>query len=375
MDIIAREQLLLNTFGWWQFSVCLFSFVALMSIWWHIGRRQSDKGQVWLAVSVLCWSLSGLVEVYYSHLLGSDNSIANIKSDMGSLKSILSLCNSFFILMALPYFRYLPNKLSSVIESDFWKFIVGIPFLLACLPILSKYIFGRQYNFINDLDVYYSILTLLFLGAVLWESFERRQLKLLSILSVVCIIITFVAQLYKPLDNILNQLLFSAIFKTCLIMIFFALALSWVKEILEESVKYIDFNPDSKKVKIKIANRKVTISEIWPGMEHSFTLTDNQHKLLALYLERKLDGDKILTIKPDNSRDENKYDIQDHKEISRLVKAILKGIFKDKRLDEQLNKGDDAILRKCLIETVSWKTKLILKELSPNTLDLNNHRD
>lgn len=102
MDIIAREKLLLNTFGWWQFSVCLFAFSALMAIWWHLGRKESDKGQVWLAVSVLCWSLSGLVEVYYSYLLESSNSVDNIKSDMGSLKSILSLCNSFFILMALP---------------------------------------------------------------------------------------------------------------------------------------------------------------------------------------------------------------------------------------------------------------------------------
>jgi hypothetical protein len=56
---------LLSFFGWWQFSVCSFAFVALMGIWWHIGRKQNDFGQVWLAISVLCWSFSGLVEVYF----------------------------------------------------------------------------------------------------------------------------------------------------------------------------------------------------------------------------------------------------------------------------------------------------------------------
>lgn len=356
MDSITRESLLLNAFGWWQFAVCLFAFTALMAIWWHIGKKQSDKGQVWLAVSVLCWSLSGLVEVYYSQVLNGEQPVDVLKSNMGSLKSILSLCNSFFILMALPYFKYLPEKLSSVIESDLWKFIVGIPFILACLPIISKYVFGRQYNFINDLDVYYSILTLIFLGAVLWESFAKRQLKLLSYLSLVCIVLTFVAQLYKPLDNILNQLIFSAIFKTCLIMIFFALALSWVKELVEEKLKQREFNPQSSDIKISLTKRKVNVSGIWSEVKHDIGMSNNQYDLLKLFIQRKLSNDQWLTIKPKDGPKDIDYDINSDNEITRLLKSLLTGIFSNEEWDKEYL----SILRHCLFQRESGKIKLKL---------------
>jgi len=350
MDPFTNERLLLITFGWWQFSVCLFAFAALMAIWWHLGRRESDKGQVWLAVSVLCWSLSGLVEVYYSNILDSAQSIDLVKSNMGSLKSILSLCNSLFILLALPYFKYLPNKLSSVIESDLWKYIVGIPFLLAFSPIFAKYAFGRQYNFINDLDVYYSILTLVFLGAVLWESFAKRQLKSLSILSLICIIITFVAQLYKPLDDTLNQLIFSAIFKSCLIMIFFALALSWVKEIFEESVENPIFNPDSKAISIKLTKDNVILSGIWPEKEHHISLTETLRNKLTLLINNKLDEDKWAKMK--NKVGHQRYDFDDT-QLTRILSSIAYGII-----------GDE--LRNSLIERESSRIKL--KQLSENLI-------
>jgi predicted Co/Zn/Cd cation transporter (cation efflux family) len=52
-------------YGWWQFGGCLFAFLALLTIWWHIGRNRKDHGQAWLAISVLCWTMSGLVEVLF----------------------------------------------------------------------------------------------------------------------------------------------------------------------------------------------------------------------------------------------------------------------------------------------------------------------
>ena len=57
---------LLSFYGWWQFVVCLFGFIALLRIWWHIGRKQKDFGQVWLALSILCWSFSGAFEIYFA---------------------------------------------------------------------------------------------------------------------------------------------------------------------------------------------------------------------------------------------------------------------------------------------------------------------
>lgn len=327
MDIITRDNLLLNIFGWWQFAVCLFAFASLMAIWWHLGRKQNDRGQIWLAVSVLCWSLSGMVEVFYSNQMTDLSSIEQYKSEMSGLKSVLSLCNSFFILMALPYFRYLPGRLSSIIESDVWKYIVGAPFALAIMPIIAKYTLGRPYNFINDLDVYYSILTLIFLGAVLWESFAQRKLKLLSYLSLICIVVTFVAQLYKPQDNTLFQLIFSAIFKTCLIMIFFALALSWVKEMVEKQMSSNSFNPDARLMNLKLCRPNVWISGIWKSKIHECKLTPKQYTLLSIFIKAKKDGNGWLKIKPKNETRGIPYPIQHENEITRLLESLLNGIF------------------------------------------------
>ncbi|MFL1896849.1 hypothetical protein ACJRPK_14175 [Aquimarina sp. 2-A2] len=71
-------------YGWWQFAACLFAFIALMAIWWHIGKKQNDFGQVWLALSILCWSLSGLAEIYFT--------LSNIQSNflVEGVRSILS---------------------------------------------------------------------------------------------------------------------------------------------------------------------------------------------------------------------------------------------------------------------------------------------
>ena len=254
-DFLSDPQTL-SLYGWWQLSVCLFAFVALLAIWWHIGRKQNDFGQVWLALSVLCWSFSGGIEVYFGKQLqrerqevttevnalleGSAEVISHeivdlrdtyrkIKTDqtqslffLDGSRSILSLFNSLFILLALPWFRYMPRRIEPIVKSRYWHFIVGLPFLFSLLPTLSKMISGR--SLVSELDVYYAALTLGFLGAVLWESFAKRRLRVLAWLSLICILITFIAQLYKLTDRNINLTLFSAIFKTSLIMIFFALA-------------------------------------------------------------------------------------------------------------------------------------------------------
>lgn len=51
--------------------VCLFAFLGLMTIWYHIGRKQKDLGQVFLALSILCWSLSGGVELVFFNSQGA----------------------------------------------------------------------------------------------------------------------------------------------------------------------------------------------------------------------------------------------------------------------------------------------------------------
>ena len=79
---------LLSFYGWWQFSTCLFAFLGLIGIWYHLGRKKGDFGQIWLALSILCWCISGLVEIYFSDAI-EKNETSNLY--LGGWRSIFSL--------------------------------------------------------------------------------------------------------------------------------------------------------------------------------------------------------------------------------------------------------------------------------------------
>lgn len=319
INLISNLNNEINSFyGWWQFAVCLFAFFALIAVWWHIGKKQNDLGQVWLALSVLCWSISGLLDVYFTRFSVEENILQE------GWRSILSLFNSLFILFALPWFRYLPKPLAPIIKSKYWVYIVGLPFIFSLLPTISKMASGRSLFVISELDVYYALLTLGFLGYVLWESFARRRLKALAWLSLVCILITLVAQFYKLTGSSINLTLFSAIFKTSLIMLFFALALSWVKELSENII------PTKEHFRI-IFNRKerFVLLKGFPGdSERKVSLTPALFDLFFKFAERKKNGlDEWLEIKPKSFEGSKEYDIRDHNEIKRLLFALLDGLF------------------------------------------------
>ncbi len=314
-------------YGWWQLVVCLLAFLGLMSVWWHLGRRQGDTGQVWLALSILCWAVSGGIELLFVYWPPNDNG----QLYLDGFRSMLSLLNSLFILISLPWFRYIPKPIAPLIKSSFWRIVVGLPFLFSLLPTVSRMVSGNQSTFITELDVYYSILTLLFLGYVFWETFEKRRLKLLGWLALITVLITFFAQLYKMTGHQVNTILFSAIFKTSLIMLFFAMAISWVKDLMSA---LIPSSPDQ--IFLHLVRRRETGNKIEhllylkgiPGKEHPIPLTNSAFQLLHLFIEKKKNGAGWLEIKPkQDSREGLSYDINDHNEIKRLVKGILDGLF------------------------------------------------
>jgi len=318
-------------FGWWQFAVCLFAFLALIAIWHHIGRKQGDIGQLWLALSILCWSTSGACEVYFAY---ANLEIGQTLESPGLhvCRSIFSLLNSLFILLALPWFKYIPTRLNAIIKSKYWIYIVGIPFLFSLLPAVSRVLLDREHSVIIEFDVYYALFTLGFLGLVLYESFKKRKLQMLAYLSVICILITLIAEILKLTGSNLNMILMSAIFKTSLIMIFFALAMSWVKELSEKLI------PAAKDIFLKLKLEKAEsgkydhiaqVSGFRQNENHSIKLTPANYNLLKVFAERKQDpNNDWLEIKPKNeSRDGKSYDIKDHNEIKRLINSILDGIF------------------------------------------------
>lgn len=319
---------ILAFYGWWQFAVCLFAFAGLLAIWYHIGKKQQDIGQVWLALSLLCWSLSGGLDVYYASWQVDNLPTSNFYLEGG--RSVLSLLNSLFILLALPWFRYLPPLLQGVIKSDYWKLIVGLPFVFSLLPTLSKIISGQTTQLVSELDVYYAFLTLGVLGYVLWESFNKRRLGGLAYLSVVCILITIVAQLLKFQALNFYALLFSAIFKTSLIMIFFALALSWVKDLSEHlivdiSAVFLQFQRS--KLENGRYENKVIVKGIPDASSKEILLSAAHYNLLLKFAKRKKEADTWLEIKPKSDIYGAQYDIKDYNEIKRLLNALLDGLI------------------------------------------------
>ncbi|WP_318310024.1 hypothetical protein [Flagellimonas crocea] len=312
-------------YGWWQLSVSLFAFLSLMSIWYHIGKKQADYGPVWLALSVLCWAFSGLVDVIY---LYSDGSYVHYKD---GFRSVFSLTNSLFILMALPWFKYLPKQFAPLIKSKFWPYIIGIPFFFALFPTLFKMFLAQEASVINELDVVYAFLTLIFLGFVLWESFRKRRLPLLAWLALITILVTLLAQIYKLTGSNINLLLFSAIFKTSLIMLFFALALSWVKELTETVIP----EPHLLKLVFGKPNKRssgngtsVTLLGFPGEKDRTVQLTPALYNLLKTFAERKKNTNEgWLEIKPKNFIASKNYDINDHNELKRLLESILNGLF------------------------------------------------
>ena len=333
-------------FGYWQLILCLFSAVALFGIWWHIGRKAKDHGMIWLSLAILCWSVSGIVEIYYANslkeILANDISQEAISKSLTptltrveSGRSILSLFNSAFILLALPCFRHIPKPIEPIIQSPSWVFIVLFPFVIS-LSINVGIIFGfftpTQIPFINTLDFIYAILiTLPFLGWILWDSFAKRRLKILAWLSLICIGLTVIAQVSKLNEDYLFKVIASSIFKPMLIMLFFALALSWVKELVEHTIPkpnqmYLAFS------KVKTASGKVDHQiqlSIPPSIhEQIIHLTRSRFQLLQKFANQLKEEEPWLEIKPKNeTRDNKQYDINDHNEIKRLIDNILDEAF------------------------------------------------
>ena len=329
----ANNDILLF-YGIWQLFVSLFAFLALITIWWHLGEKQGDRGQVYLAFSILCWCLLGGVEIYYSFQdQSSDNAL-----QLAVCRSIASLINSGLILMSLPWFRYL-SPFTDLIKNKLWFYLIGISFLTSLSSTIIISVIGSVKAIVIP-DIVYAGLTLFFLGFVLWNSFSRRGLQSLAWLAVIGIGIVFIAQVFKYPGLAITSELPSAIFKTFLIMIFFALALSWVKEQADNPIPGADHLILSlRRKKILGANKyenRVRLQGI-KGSHKDFILTDKPYELLRKFVvfrleekDKKEEKDKWLEIAPSKqNRPGTNYDIKEHQNISRMLDGLLKGLFRE----------------------------------------------
>ena len=375
-------------YGYWQFILCLFSAIALFGIWWHIGRKAKDNGLIWLSLAILCWSLSGFVEIYYANNLdlgireywqeGKDIKalLGPVETKVESGRSILSLFNSVLILLALPCFRHIPKPIEPIILSPSWRFIVVGPFLISIsvnIGILLGVFSTTQTKFINSFDFVYAILiTLPFLGWVLWASFAKRNLKILAWLSLICIALILIAQISKLNEDYLFKVISSSTFKPMLIMLFFALALSWVKELAEHplpgpnqmQLSFFRLKTDSGRIENQI---QLSVPPLIK--EQKITLTKSRFQLLNKFARNLHSDNPWLEIKPKNETRTNKlYDVNDHNEIKRLIINIL---------DEALGKNnwnatvDRPYLKDALFEFSDQEKRKVKLRITPQNIEFN----
>ena len=361
-------------FGYWQVVVCLFAFVALMAIWNNFSKNQlnntQDQGLWWLSFSILVWAFSGGLEIYYGIYFESIQSNYKQQLLLNSGRSLLSILNSTFILLSLPFFKYVPTvgPLKRIMEPASWKIwiltLAGFVLVLTCClttilyQLPSSSVSTNQFltSATNMIDVFYAFLTLLILGITLWNSFDQRNFRALAILTVICIGFTVIAQVMKMGGYDFWGIFFSCTFKTMLIMIFFALALTWVAEEIEA-----EFIPEPASMLLSFAplqnGRKQKIIFTLPNQFHSEEIWMNQapYQLLQKFAERRLNEspqEGWLKIKPKGTN--LKHDIASYNQIKSIFKDLLNHKYgKGNWSEQELN-----FLRKALIERHQQKDGL-----------------
>lgn len=361
-------------FGYWQIVVCSFAFLALFSIWQHITKRiavkERDFGLLWLSIAILVWALSGLLEIYYAPGFSQDHFES---TSYEGLKSILSIFNSAFILLALPRFRHIPAMIRPVVKSESWRWLVfstfGFSTVLTLLMLLGVLI-PKRITLISSVDLIYAIFTLFFLGLVLWASFAKRGLKVLAYLAIISIAFTLAAQILKLGNSDFIKILLNCSFKTILIVLFFALALSWVEELGKAAML-----PHPKNIRLQLRIRKnaqhkleyLSILSIPPFVFHKEVLfTEKPFQLLQHFAEKRKTGFPSggwLEIQPKTAV-KKEYDIKDYNEINRILDTILQTL----QTSGTQGTFDKTALKEALFEY--GKRRRIRLRLAPEHIEL-----
>lgn len=114
-------------------------------------------------------------------------------------------------------------------------------------------------------------------------------------------------------------------------MLFFALALSWVKELMENII------PDSRYITLGLRRSKndsgkvqhlVGVGGIFGPKPQQLSLSHSSYELLSAFIEARLTDD-WLEIKPknDDRSTGRTYPISDHNQIKRLIQNLLDELF------------------------------------------------
>lgn len=254
-----------------QIFISLLGGTLLLAIWYNIRQRfrkileedesqkRVDKGLLYLSLAMFVWVLSGIWT--YVGLEG-DFASSEVRQ---AVRSLFSIFNNLFFLLALFYFYYAPAFLYNN-EKNVKRLIFFIVTISVFSMVLFQY-FGEEPNSMGiKISFLPDLLLSAFLSALLaisfYKTFLKRGLKIIAGISVAVILLMFLSQLPEVFstfqDDFTNNLI-RIIAKTSLIAIFLVLATSWVIQLAntpvasEMQLKFMDWSM----VKITIPSKEI----------------------------------------------------------------------------------------------------------------------
>lgn len=270
--------------------------VLLLALWFNIrarfrqlleeddSQKRVDKGLLYLSLAMFVWVLSGC------WIFGGTIFKYTETQGFHLGTSLFSIVNNMFLLLALFYFYYAPGFIYHN-KKNIKKIVVGIVIttgITFMLPFILK-----ENNLINNIrisaapDLLLSGFLCYLLGVSFYRTFAYRGLKIIGLISVLVILLTFVSQIsevFLTFGNDFNNNFIKIIAKTSLISIFLVLATTWVIQLAstpkpnEITIHFLDWSL----VKLNIPTKNIYDQTIDFGSK-----TTQYKNLLKFAIRRK----------------------------------------------------------------------------------------
>lgn len=341
--------------------ISLIGALLLAAIYFNIRRRYSDileegdtikridKGLLYLSLSLLTWTISGIWAFTARYYAFHDLFIYQIGVNL------LSIVNNMFLLLGLYFFSFAPNFISNN-EKNVRLVIYTIAVVTLMTLVVSYFIqnsisHGIKWMALPDLILSGFICYLLLIA--LYKTFMHRGLKIVAVLSVIIMILVFISQLsevFLVMDDVFLNSLIKIIAKNSLIGLFLVLATTWViqlahtPQVQEIQIKFLDWSL----VELSIPSKGIVNERIDFGSK-----TTQYKNLLKLGIRRKFGSPKdqslqvgnageiksqtYLTRIIDNMNDLLELELEDRLERKDLLTFIGEGKYRLRMLPEHIS--------------------------------------
>lgn len=242
----------------WLVVMCGFCGILLLLLY----RSTRENGILYLSLAVLCWFVSG-ISAYFA-IMQHDQVWVKVGN------SIFSTCNSAFLLLMI----------SHLDPDDFFQKLIArgarqfITWAGTFIVLLYGWFFKEKFwQGFYIADLVFSVITLGLLAVAFWYIFRKRVSVVVAMLSVLPLAVTGLAEIFRASPWSFSSfqltvferavwgqtLLF--LYKPLLIVIFFALVISWLWKKL--NALHEKFDAEADKIKEAHASEIASLKALW----------------------------------------------------------------------------------------------------------------